>query len=167
MQYNISDSQALFWCSVLIILKMASLDTLFLCSAGQTASLALLLACSYIFCQNQGFCSYKIVLIKKSVKILHPDEKRPTLIFLEMFSNCKTGSCLFHIFFKEAANQSSLKKVNPNKFPNILKIICTWIHSSKPAKLRKITLFENPAYNITIYSANYKRLNLVGCFSHK
>ena len=29
-------------------------------------------------------------------------------------------SCLFHIFFKEAANQSSLKKVNPNKFPNIL-----------------------------------------------
>ena len=32
MQYNISDSQALFWCSVLIILEMASLDTLFLYS---------------------------------------------------------------------------------------------------------------------------------------
>ena len=36
LQYNISDSQALFWCSV-IILEMASLDTLFLCSAGQQA----------------------------------------------------------------------------------------------------------------------------------
>ena len=32
--YNISDSQALFRCCV-IILEMASLDTLFLCSAGQ------------------------------------------------------------------------------------------------------------------------------------
>ena len=30
-----------------------------------TASLALYLACSYIFYQNQGFCSYKIALIKK------------------------------------------------------------------------------------------------------
>ena len=30
-------SQALFWCSVCIILKMASPDTLFLCSAGQEA----------------------------------------------------------------------------------------------------------------------------------
>ena len=28
MQYNVSDSQALFWCSALIILEMASLDTL-------------------------------------------------------------------------------------------------------------------------------------------
>ena len=36
MQYNISDSQGLFWCSV-IILEMASLDTLFWCSAGQQA----------------------------------------------------------------------------------------------------------------------------------
>ena len=35
MQYDISDSQALFWCSALIIWQMASLDTLFLCSAGQ------------------------------------------------------------------------------------------------------------------------------------
>ena len=35
MQYNISDSQALF-CFVLI-LRMASLDTLFLCSVGQQA----------------------------------------------------------------------------------------------------------------------------------
>ena len=37
MQYNISDSQALFWCFVLIILRMASLDTIFLCSVGQQA----------------------------------------------------------------------------------------------------------------------------------
>ena len=35
MQYNISDSQALFWYFVLIILKMASLDTLLLYSVGQ------------------------------------------------------------------------------------------------------------------------------------
>ena len=37
MQYNISDSQALLWCSVVIILGMASLDTLFLCSKGKQA----------------------------------------------------------------------------------------------------------------------------------
>ena len=37
MQYNISDSQVLFWCSVFIILEIASLDTLFLCSEGQQA----------------------------------------------------------------------------------------------------------------------------------
>ena len=33
----------------------------------RTVSLALFLACSEFFYQNQGFCSYKIVLIKKSV----------------------------------------------------------------------------------------------------
>ena len=33
MQHNISDSQALFWCFGLIILK-ASLGTLFLCAVG-------------------------------------------------------------------------------------------------------------------------------------
>ena len=37
MQYNKSDRHALFWCSVFIILEMASLDTLFLYSAGQQA----------------------------------------------------------------------------------------------------------------------------------
>ena len=36
MQYNTSDSQPLFWCFVLIILK-PSLDTSFLCSVGQQA----------------------------------------------------------------------------------------------------------------------------------
>ena len=30
-----SDRQALFWCIILIILKMNSLDSLFLCFAGQ------------------------------------------------------------------------------------------------------------------------------------
>ena len=53
-----------FCCSVPIILGMVSLDTLFLFPAGQQAWL-----CSYLvlnfFCQNQGFCSYKIILIKK------------------------------------------------------------------------------------------------------
>ena len=48
---------------VLIILRMTSLDTLFLLSVGQQA---LFLACSYFF-WNQGFCSYKTVLIKKSI----------------------------------------------------------------------------------------------------
>ena len=37
MQYDIRDSQALFWCFVLVILRMASLDTLFFCSVGQQA----------------------------------------------------------------------------------------------------------------------------------
>ena len=37
MQCNIRDSQALFWCFVLVILRMASLDTLFFCSLGQQA----------------------------------------------------------------------------------------------------------------------------------
>ena len=37
MQYSISDSQALFWCFVLIILRMDILDTLLLCSVGQQA----------------------------------------------------------------------------------------------------------------------------------
>ena len=51
LQYK-CDSQALF-CFVLI-LRMTSLDTLFLCSMGQQA-----LFSSYILCQNQGFCTYK------------------------------------------------------------------------------------------------------------
>ena len=47
MQYNISYSQALFWCSVLIILRMAGLDTLFSCSAGQQAWLCFYLALKF------------------------------------------------------------------------------------------------------------------------
>ena len=52
MQYNLRGSQALF-CFVLI-LRMASLDTLFLCSVGQQALFG-----SYTLRQNQGFCTYK------------------------------------------------------------------------------------------------------------
>ena len=44
MQYNISDSQVLFWCFVLIILRVASLGTLFLCSVVQQAWLSSQLA---------------------------------------------------------------------------------------------------------------------------
>ena len=40
-QYNISDSQALFSCSVLIILEIASLDTLLLCSGDIKPGFAL------------------------------------------------------------------------------------------------------------------------------
>ena len=39
-------------------------------SAGQQAWRCSYLACSYIFYQNQGFCSYKIVLTKKECNIL-------------------------------------------------------------------------------------------------
>ena len=46
MQDNVSDSEALFWCFVFIILRMASLDTLFFCSVAESASLALFLATS-------------------------------------------------------------------------------------------------------------------------
>ena len=35
MQCNKSDSQTLLWCYVVIILEIASPDTLLLCSAGQ------------------------------------------------------------------------------------------------------------------------------------
>ena len=67
MQYNISDSEILFSCFVLITLKMASLDALFLCSVGQQAWLYSQLFLIF-FCKNQGFCSYKIVLLKKKKK---------------------------------------------------------------------------------------------------
>ena len=64
MQYNINDSQALFWCSVLIILEMASLDTLFLCSAGQQPW-----PCSYLvlkfFIKTKAFVLIKLFFKKK------------------------------------------------------------------------------------------------------
>ena len=49
-------SQALFWCFVLNILRLVCLD--------------FLLLCVNFFCQNQGFCFYKIVLIKKECTVL-------------------------------------------------------------------------------------------------
>ena len=64
MQYNISDSQALFWCYVLIILRMVSLGTLLWCSVVQQAWLS---SYSVFFvCQNESFWSYKkIVYLSK------------------------------------------------------------------------------------------------------
>ena len=79
MQCNIRDSHALFWCFVLIILRMDSLDTLLLCSACLTLFLALFLI---FFFQNQGFCSHKIALIKKEVYIHNGKRQR----FSEFFS---------------------------------------------------------------------------------
>ena len=79
MLYNISDSQALFWCLVLIILRMTDLDTLLLCSVWPTLFLALFL---FFFCQNQGLRSHKIALIKKEVYI-HNGERQ---LFSEFFS---------------------------------------------------------------------------------
>ena len=64
------------------------------------------------------------------------DEKRPALIFLEIYF--KLQNTLFIVSFFPLKN-SQLKKVLP-KFLNILKRICAWIHSSKPAKLLKVTL---------------------------
>ena len=57
MQYNISDSQALFWCSV-ILLEMASLNTIssyVLWDSKPDFVLRLFL----ILYQNQDCCSYK------------------------------------------------------------------------------------------------------------
>ena len=78
MQCNISDSQALLCCFVLINLRMASTDTLFLCSVGQQ-----LWTCSQLvlifFSQNQAFCFYKIVLIKRVyMSLLLSSSSNPT-----------------------------------------------------------------------------------------
>ena len=78
MQCNISDSQALLCCFVLINLRTASTDTLFLCSVGQQ-----LWTCSQLvlifFPQNQAFCFYKIVLIKRVfMSLLLSSSSNPT-----------------------------------------------------------------------------------------
>ena len=58
MQYNISDSQALFWCFVLIILKMARPDTLLVCSACPNLFLALF---KFFFSKIKGFVLTKLL----------------------------------------------------------------------------------------------------------
>ena len=67
MQYNISDSQALFWCFALIILRMANDKprhfAIMFIMPGFVLSFAL------FFYQNKGFCSHKFALIKKRVYI--------------------------------------------------------------------------------------------------
>ena len=79
MQYNISDSQALFWCFILIILRMASLNTwLFMFSMPDFVLSFVLIS----FGQNLGFCSHKSALIKNRVYI-HQVKRQ---LFSEFFS---------------------------------------------------------------------------------
>ena len=60
MQWTISESQALFWCFVLIILlRMASYDTLLLCSVGQQACFFFHLKLFYSFSMKH-FYIYKL-----------------------------------------------------------------------------------------------------------
>ena len=65
MQYNISDSQALFWCFVLIVLRMAGLDTLLFMFSMSDFVLSFILI--FFFFQNQEFYSHKSALIKNRV----------------------------------------------------------------------------------------------------
>ena len=80
MQYNISDSQALFWWFALIILRMAN---------GKFKYFALMFSLPHFvlsfvlsFYQNQGFCSHKTAFIKKIVYI-HNGKR---ILFSEFFS---------------------------------------------------------------------------------
>ena len=60
----------------------------------RTASLGLFLACSqFFFCQNKGFCSYKIALIKKSVRHAMDMEKFANLLDIAVNNLGETG-CL-------------------------------------------------------------------------
>ena len=77
MQYKISDSEALFSCSALI-LEMACLDTLFY--ALRDIKPGFVLSLFLDFYQNQGFCSHEIVLRKKSV--VHLFKSTDTVILL-------------------------------------------------------------------------------------
>ena len=90
-------------------------------------------------------------------------EKSFALLSLEMCSNFK------NTFLLQAANHSCLEKDSPN-FLNIFKRIFTWIHSSKPAKLLKITLPVRLSRilptNVKIYTEHYQQFNLRRCFSH-
>ena len=90
-------------------------------------------------------------------------EKSFALLSLEMCTNFK------NTFLLQAANQSCLEKGSPN-FLNIFKRIFTWIHSSKPAKLLKITLPVRLSRilptNVKIYTEHYQQFNLRRCFSH-
>ena len=83
MQYNISNSQALFWYFVLMILRMDSLDTLLLWWACLTLFLAFVFNFFlFLFFQNQEFRSHKIAFFKKSMYI-HNGKRQ---LFSEFFS---------------------------------------------------------------------------------
>ena len=76
MQYKISNSQALFWCFALIILRMAN---------GKLRRFALMFSMPdfvLFFYQNQGFRSHKSALLKKRLYI-HNGKRR---LFSEFFS---------------------------------------------------------------------------------
>ena len=76
VRVHVSDNHALFWFSVLIILRIARIDTLVMFCG--TAGLILLLACTRICCQNQSY-SYEIGLIKKECSYF--DEQGISLVY--------------------------------------------------------------------------------------
>ena len=71
MQYNISDSQALFSSFALTILKMAGLDTFLLCSVGQQAWLCSWLVVKF-FTKIKAVVLIKLFLQKREC-ITDPD----------------------------------------------------------------------------------------------
>ena len=79
----------------------------------RTESLALLLACSQIFCQKKGFCSYKIVLIKKSVQSLMEDFSCNTIVNGDFSCNTQSTECMH----STCVNCSDLE-LNMNDFHN-------------------------------------------------
>ena len=66
MQHNINDSQALLWCSVFIILEMASLDALFLFLRDSNLCFFLCLFFFFFF-KTKGFVLRDLFLYKKRV----------------------------------------------------------------------------------------------------
>ena len=74
MKYNTSDTQALFWYSVLIIWEMASLNTLLICSAGQQPWICSWVVSFKFFAKTKAFVLIKLFLyIKKSVFSIGPN----------------------------------------------------------------------------------------------
>ena len=112
MQYNISDSQALFWCFVLIILRMARHFVLTFSKPDFVLSLFLI-----FWGQNQDFYSHKIALIKK--QCIYIMTKKTVFRVLQFYSTCslireKTISlctpkeCIY--LYKLLHNQKQIKK---------------------------------------------------------
>ena len=64
MQYNISDNQTLIWCSVLVILRVTNLATLFLCYMGNQGWICSWLVVNF-FAKIKAFVLIKSFLCKK------------------------------------------------------------------------------------------------------
>ena len=79
MQYNVSDSQALFWCFAPIILSMSNRKPIHFALMFSMSDFVLSFA--LFFYQNQGFCSHKNSLTKKRVYI----HKGKRILFSEFF----------------------------------------------------------------------------------